>query len=250
MAVLKIAFVGTHGVGKTTLCYELAAYLKKRELRVDMVREVARRCPLPINRDTTRDAQAWILHEQIADEIAMANREDVVICDRSVLDNYAYLVHRLGPDTVLDPLVRAWMRTYTHLFKIPVISPPAFDGTRDTNRTFQMAIDQQVEELIARFQVPIHRLEPRDRPHWIERVAAMIGALPEPPQMRLFDETAGAGGDAPDARGEREAGDGEREAGSGALEAGDEELRMGDGALDAADYDSDPGDSTSTTPGS
>ena len=93
---LKIAFVGTHGVGKTTLCYELAAWLKKRELRVDMVREVARRCPLPINRDTTLDAQSWILHTQIAWEIAAAERSPAVVCDRSVLDNYAYLVHRVG----------------------------------------------------------------------------------------------------------------------------------------------------------
>ncbi len=249
MAVLKIAFVGTHGVGKTTLCYELAAYLKKRELRVDMVREVARRCPLPINRDTTRDAQAWILHEQIADEIHMANREDVVICDRSVLDNYAYLVHRLGPDTVLDPLVRAWMRTYTHLFKIPVISPPAFDGTRDTNRTFQLAIDQQVEELIARFQIPIHRLEPRDRPHWIERVAAMIGALPEPPQMRLFDEGAAEGGAPQAGDGEMEAGNGALEAGAGELELCDSALDAGDGKLNAGDGEPGPGDSAPPTPG-
>ncbi len=189
MAALKIAFVGTHGVGKTTLCYELAAHLKKRELRVDMVREVARRCPLPINRDTTRDAQAWILHEQIADEIHLANREDVVICDRSVLDNYAYLVHRLGPDPVLDPLVQAWMRTYTHLFKVPIVSPPAFDGTRDTSRVFQEAIDVQVEELLTRFQIAVHRLDPGERAQWIHAVAAAIGALPEPPQMGLFEES-------------------------------------------------------------
>ena len=26
---LKIAFVGTHGVGKTTLCFDLAAHLKR-----------------------------------------------------------------------------------------------------------------------------------------------------------------------------------------------------------------------------
>ncbi len=192
MAVLKIAFVGTHGVGKTTLCYELAAYLKKREVRVDMVREVARRCPLPINRETTRDAQAWILHEQIADEIHLANREDVVICDRSVLDNYAYLVHRLGPDPVLDPLVKAWMRTYTHLFKVPIVSPPVFDGTRDTSRAFQEAIDREVEGLVERLGVPVHRLPFEERPRWIERIAELMGALPKPPQMRLF-EGAGEG---------------------------------------------------------
>lgn len=46
---LKIAFVGTHGVGKTTLCFDLAAHLKRLDLNIDLVKEVARRCPLPIN---------------------------------------------------------------------------------------------------------------------------------------------------------------------------------------------------------
>ena len=44
---MKVAFIGTHGVGKTTLCYDLAALLKRRDLNVDVVKEVARlsRCP-------------------------------------------------------------------------------------------------------------------------------------------------------------------------------------------------------------
>ena len=63
---IKIAFVGTHGVGKTTLCFDLASQIKRLDLGVDIVKEVARRCPLPINEETTPDAQAWILHAQIA----------------------------------------------------------------------------------------------------------------------------------------------------------------------------------------
>ena len=47
---MKIAFIGTHGVGKTTLCYDLAALLKRQGLNVDVVKEVARLSPLPINR--------------------------------------------------------------------------------------------------------------------------------------------------------------------------------------------------------
>jgi GTPase SAR1 family protein len=183
---LKIAFVGTHGVGKTTLCYELAAWMKKREVRVDMVREVARRCPLPINRDTTLDAQSWILHTQIAEEIHLASEQDVVICDRSVIDNFAYLVHRMPPPRFLDELVGQWMQTYTHLFKVPIVDPPSFDGVRDTSREFQAAIDREVEGLLARFQVDVHRLRPEDRPHWIERVAAHVGTLPVQSQLGLF----------------------------------------------------------------
>ena len=186
MAVLKIAFVGTHGVGKTTLCYELAAWMKKREARVDMVREVARRCPLPINRETTLAAQSWILHRQIAEEIQLANEQDVVICDRSVLDNYAYLVHRLGPQPPLDAVIGHWMRTYTHLFKVPIVAPPAFDGVRDTSRAFQEAIDGEVEGLLRRFGVAVHRLDPTERGRWIERVGEAIGVLPVPPQIGLF----------------------------------------------------------------
>jgi thymidylate kinase len=93
---MKVAFIGTHGVGKTTLCFDLAAQLKRLDLGVELVKEVARRCPLPINEETTADAQAWILHTQIAEEVAAAARYEVVICDRSVLDNYAYLVARAG----------------------------------------------------------------------------------------------------------------------------------------------------------
>jgi thymidylate kinase len=188
MVKLKIAFVGTHGVGKTTLCYELAAWLKRREVRVDMVREVARRCPLPINRETTLDAQSWILHAQIAEEIHLANQQDAVVCDRSVIDNYAYLVHRLAPPAWLDELVRHWAHTYTHLFKVPIVDPPRFDGVRDTSREFQEAIDAEVERLLARFEVGVYRLAPEERGRWIEEIGERIGALPEAPQMGLFRE--------------------------------------------------------------
>ena len=85
---MKIAFIGTHGVGKTTLCFELAAALKRLDMSVDLVKEVARECPLPINRETTQEAQNWILHSQIAREIELAPHFDAIICDRAVLDNW------------------------------------------------------------------------------------------------------------------------------------------------------------------
>jgi len=55
---MKIAFIGTHGVGKTTLCFDLASRLKRLDMGVDIVKEVARGCPLPINRETTLEAQS------------------------------------------------------------------------------------------------------------------------------------------------------------------------------------------------
>jgi GTPase SAR1 family protein len=183
---LKVAFVGTHGVGKTTLCYDLAAQLKRLDLGVELVKEVARRCPLPINEKTTPDAQAWILHTQMAEELAAAAIYEVVICDRSVLDNYAYLVARIGRKPEFDALVRSWIGSYNFLFKVPVMDAPSFDGTRAVSQNFQVEIDETIDDLIASFEVDVLRLDPMDRDAWIPTVIQTLGLPQRPPQIDLF----------------------------------------------------------------
>jgi thymidylate kinase len=183
---LKVAFVGTHGVGKTTLCYDLAAQLKRLDLGVELVKEVARRCPLPINEQTTPDAQAWILHTQMAEELAAAAIYEVVICDRSVLDNYAYLVARIGRKPEFDALVRSWISSYNFLFKVPVLDAPSFDGTRAVSQNFQIEIDETIDELIASFGVEALRLDPMERDSWIPTVIQTLGLPQRPPQIDLF----------------------------------------------------------------
>ncbi|MFQ5791726.1 MAG: AAA family ATPase, partial [Acidobacteriota bacterium] len=145
---MKIAFIGSHGVGKTTLCYDLAGALKKRRPSVDIVKEVARSCPLPINRETNLAAQSWILHTQIALEIASADQNDTVICDRSVLDNYAYLVAATGGHPVLDQMVTYWMTTYDFLFKVPLGFALRRDGVRNLEQKFRLEIDALVNQLL------------------------------------------------------------------------------------------------------
>lgn len=183
---MKLAFIGTHGVGKTTLCFDLASRLKRLDWSVDIVKEVARSCPLPINRETTVEAQAWILHTQIAEELAAEARYQMVVCDRSVLDNYAYLVYRGGRSAAYDGLVRDWMKSYDGLIKVPVVSSPAFDGTRDLSAAFQQDIDRGIDRLLEEFGIACHRLDPTGRDGWVE--SALEGCrLPlQPPQMDIF----------------------------------------------------------------
>ncbi|HOX24913.1 MAG TPA: ATP-binding protein [Candidatus Krumholzibacteria bacterium] len=183
---MKIAFMGTHGVGKTTLCYDLAASLKRLDLSVDLVKEVARRCPLPINRETTRAAQQWILHTQIAEEIALEPSFDYIVCDRAVLDNYAYLVNAIGRQPELEDLVRHWMRTYHLLVKVPVVAPPSFDGTRDVSVAFQRAVDQVIDKLLADYRLACLRLPPTDRSGWVPAVIDALALPRRAPQLDLF----------------------------------------------------------------
>ena len=51
---LKLALIGTHGVGKTTLAYEICSLLKKADHNVELVTEVARRSPVPHQRGRPR----------------------------------------------------------------------------------------------------------------------------------------------------------------------------------------------------
>ena len=178
--------MGSHGVGKTTLCFDVAARLKRLDMGVDLVKEVARSCPLPINRDTTLEAQSWILHSQIVEELAAASRYEVVVCDRSALDNYAYLVHQVGRRPEYDGLVREWMKSYDGLFKVPILQPPSFDGTRDTSGSFQEDVDRLIDGLLKDLGVVHHRLDPGDRDGWVDAVIRGVGLPLQPPQIDIF----------------------------------------------------------------
>lgn len=181
---MKVAFIGSHGVGKTTLCYDLAAALKRQNVHVDMVKEVARLSPLPINRQTSLDAQTWILMTQVAEEIRSAAHHQVVVCDRSALDNYAYMALACGRQPVFERLAVHWMRTYDLLFKVPIAGPPSPDGIRDTDELFMRAIDGLVDQLMEEKDIPFHRLPQGDRDRWIDIVKEQVRTHPE--SAKLF----------------------------------------------------------------
>jgi nicotinamide riboside kinase len=175
---MKIAFVGSHGVGKTTLCFDLAARLKRRGINVDMVKEVARASPLPVNRKTSREAQLWILTTQVAEEIRAASHSDVVVCDRAALDNYAYFFLACGRDPAVEKFVDMWMKTYDLLIRVPVASEIPDDGFRDTDAVFVREIDRKVLALLETSRTPYLDLEGTPRAQWSER--ALEGVLEHP----------------------------------------------------------------------
>lgn len=186
IARLKVAFIGSHGVGKTTMCYALAGRLKARDISLDVVREVARRCPLPINEETGLAAQAWILHTQIAEELLAQERYPVVLSDRSILDNYVYLLLAKGEQPGLEGLVNHWMATYDLLIHVPIVDEVAIDGIRATNPVFQRAIDQRLERELVTRGLDSHRLDPEARDGWLDRVEALIWEFAKPAQLPLL----------------------------------------------------------------
>ena len=184
--VFKIAFIGSHGVGKTTLCYGLAARLKALDVSLELVHEVARRCPLPINEKTGLASESWILHTQIAAESIAEVQYDVVICDRSALDNYVYLLLAEGTQDHLDGLVDRWMTTYDLLVHVPIVENPSTDGVRSDDPGFQLAIEQRLTKELERRGLACLELDAGDRDGWIESIVEVVVEHLEPPQLKLL----------------------------------------------------------------
>jgi nicotinamide riboside kinase len=183
---LKVAFIGTHGVGKTTLCFGLAARLKACDISLEIVHEVARRCPLPINEQTGLASESWILHTQIAEEVLAAHRYPVVLCDRSVLDNYVYLLLAAGEPPGLGELVDHWMATYRLLVHVPVLEGPRSDGIRSPDPAFQALVEERLDRELTRRNLAPLRLEPQRRDAWLDEVEQTVSGLLRPAQLPLL----------------------------------------------------------------
>lgn len=153
----KIAFTGTHGTGKTTLAHELVAALKKRDINAEFLGEIARTCPLPINEDTSKEAQEWIIYTQYVKELEHINRCAVLVCDRSVLDSYAYYINKFGENNLLEGFIKEKIKDYSFLFRVPINAEYLKeDGIRSVNYSFQKSIDEKVKYLLNKFSVNYH----------------------------------------------------------------------------------------------
>jgi nicotinamide riboside kinase len=156
--LVKIALVGTHGVGKTTVAYELAGRFKRKWKTVELLTEIARECPFPLNDLATSAAYQWIIARQVQLEIEKSARADITICDRSVLDNFAYYVRRCGAGgeeyEALKSYCYSWMKTYDLLVRLRITEPMIEDGFRSVDEQFQREIDELCDRL---FEPVFHR---------------------------------------------------------------------------------------------
>ena len=125
----------------------------------------------------------WRAH---AEEIRSAAHHRVVVCDRSVLDNYAYMVFACGRQKPVERFVDFWMKSYDLLFKVPLATQPASeDGVRDTDDFFMRGIDGLVDQLLAEKKIRYETLPYGQREHWVEIVRDVVLRSPAIAQKRM-----------------------------------------------------------------
>ncbi len=150
---MKIAIIGTHGAGKTTLSYLMAAAYKKIGTNVKIVQEVARSCPYPLNEGMSREACLWIYHEHVKKELDAIQKHDIVICDRSALDSFMYAKAQNCYDytdrgiNLCFESASHWMKTYDQIIYVkPGKIKPMEDGVRSVDLEFQRRVAEQFNE--------------------------------------------------------------------------------------------------------
>lgn len=156
---MKIALIGTHGTGKTTLAHKLVGELKERGIDSGFVREIAGICPLPINENTTREAQKWMIFQQYCKELEEGERFDSLVCDRSTLDYYVYYYNKFGKNKLLEDFVKGTIKEYDFLFRIPLNKDYLKkDKIRSTNPQFQKEIDKKFDYLSKKLSIKYHTI--------------------------------------------------------------------------------------------
>ena len=180
----KVAFIGSHGIRKTTAAHGFANAMQRAGRSVEYGREVVRDNPLGINEGATGDAQLWVIVSQIRQELTLAPKADVLVLDRGVMDNLAYYLRACGGEDrfAVEPMVRAWSKTYDLVVRLFPDVDLSSDGVRSTSDVFRLEIeailDDHIGELVAdSARVNIPASEIGDGYDWwpiAERLAALI----------------------------------------------------------------------------
>jgi len=147
----KIAVVGAHGTGKTTLCCNLMARCQDNQFCVEMIPEIIRMCPLPIHEEQTIESTLWIACRQIELELEAEHRSpDFLICDRTAIDPLVYL-WAYHPNEHLDDHMAGFIEDYFRVSygEIYLVRPSEKKIDNDEFRLMDKEFQYRVHDIFA-----------------------------------------------------------------------------------------------------
>jgi len=187
---MKIAFIGPHCSGKSTLIEEFIKkwpmYKKPNKTYRDIIAEQK----LDINKSGTKESQKIILNA-LVDEVqdAIKDGEEFLVFDRCVIDNIAYSLWHYGKNTegftsefIIDcqTLAALTLKSFDVIFFVPARKeiPLTVRENRETDEVFQEEIDNLFRALVNSYEKNTGAFFP------IEDCPPVI-TLDGPPDMRL-----------------------------------------------------------------
>jgi nicotinamide riboside kinase len=145
----KIAFIGSHSVRKSNAVHAFASTVGRAGRSVEVGREVVRFNPLGLNEGATAEAQLWVLMAQVQQELELAGRADILVTDRSVVDNFAYSLRVTGGEDPfgVEPLIRQWATTYDLSVRLLPDVGLLADGVRSTSDAFRDEVEAVLDRI-------------------------------------------------------------------------------------------------------
>ncbi|MFH0995781.1 MAG: ATP-binding protein [Pseudomonadota bacterium] len=161
-----IAFSGAHGTGKTTAVNHLAEFFRVNmapDIRIGVISEIARGCPLPIYSAACsmpqEAAQAWMFAAHLQAEIDACSKCDIVISDRTLVDYIVYARHfnyYLLANAMEGLAAVAMRQIRTVVFHhIDTHDYLVDDGFRSMEREPRIRIERMLLETYRRMRIPL-----------------------------------------------------------------------------------------------
>ena len=158
MKDLRIALIGSHGTGKTSIVEELA-----RITKIPIIEELARNYNMNTpDMDEYKHYQKQLLLEQLKAEAALFLSKGSFISDRSSIDNTAYFLLKCYENSTREEKRRYTQIAihnslrYTHLFYVPIEIPlPKDDGFRFKGELFRESVDKRINDIIRYYGVEV-----------------------------------------------------------------------------------------------
>lgn len=160
MGGMKVAIFGAHGSGKTTLAHQVVAALKKQNHMASLCTDVARESHYISSRTHAPEVQLDLFGRQIAAEAEAVRTNEIVVCDRTLLDRAVYAWLFFEPDLTpaqrelfeaMDNFVTVYMKSYRLLFRAVTTYTPA--ATRDAARPTDPSLQESFNHrLLSRLQ--------------------------------------------------------------------------------------------------
>ncbi len=159
---MKIALVGAHGSGKSTLISSVYSELKKKGLRVNLSPEVARSSLFLAANEKTPEMQMDLFGRQISIEMTFSRNCDLLMCDRSVFDILMY-TRLFFPDNEqaisfaksMENFCKDYKKTYAHFFVTTKLYSPSNvkDDIRPKEQELQEKADKNLRATLDEFGI-------------------------------------------------------------------------------------------------
>lgn len=160
--IMKIAIVGAHGSGKSTIISSVYSQLKKNNSRVFVAPEVARSSLFLAANDKTPKMQMDLFGRQISSEMTNSRNCNILLCDRSVFDilMYTRLFFEQDEEAIMysksmSLFCKDYASTYDHIFLTSQYYPPnsVKDDIRPKDENLQKKAGEKLKNILDEFSV-------------------------------------------------------------------------------------------------